>query len=134
MVHHPMIYAGLLAKKMAKHGATCWLVNTGWSGGPYGVGKRISIKHTRALLNAALDGKLAGVSCQKDKLFGFELPKSCPDVPPEILDPANTWASRDEYWNRYDSLAARFADNFKIYAEGCSKEVVAAGPKRLSQL
>ncbi|MBK9128629.1 MAG: phosphoenolpyruvate carboxykinase (ATP) [Phycisphaerales bacterium] len=134
MVHHPMIYAGLLAKKMAKHGATCWLVNTGWSGGPYGVGKRISIKHTRALLNAALDGKLAGVPYQKDKLFGFELPKSCPDVPPEILDPANTWASRDEYWNRYDSLAARFADNFKIYAEGCSKEVVAAGPKRLSQL
>jgi len=134
MVHHPSVYAELLRQKMARHGCTCWLVNTGWTGGPFGVGKRISIRHTRNLLNAALDGRLSDVKYRKDKLFGFEVPTSCPDVPPEVLDPASSWGNKDEYWKKYDALAARFIENFKLFAAGCADEVVQAGPKRLSQL
>ena len=131
MVHHPFEYARLLKDKTAKHGAQCWLVNTGWTGGPFGVGKRISIHHTRALLNAALDGQLASVEYRKDKLFGFDVPTACPEVPPEVLDPANTWGSKDEYWRKYDALAARYIENFKLFASGCPDEVRNAGPKRL---
>jgi len=130
MVHHPARYAELLKDKMVRHGASCWLVNTGWSGGPFGVGKRMSIHHTRALLNAALDGRLSDVKFRKDKLFGFEVPTGCPDVPADILEPANTWGSKDEYWKKYDALAARYIENFKMFASGCSPEVQAAGPKR----
>jgi phosphoenolpyruvate carboxykinase (ATP) len=133
MVHHPFEYARLLSEKVAKHGATCWLVNTGWTGGRFGVGKRISIRHTRALLNAALEGKLDKVKYRKDKLFGFEVPLSCPDVPANVLDPAESWGSKDEYWKKYDALAALYIENFKLFADGCSPEVVAAGPKRLAK-
>jgi len=131
MVHHPFKYADLLKKKMAKHGAQCWLVNTGWTGGSFGVGKRISIGHTRRLLNAALDGSLADVEFRKDRLFKFDVPTSCPGVPQEVLDPANTWGSKDDYWKRYDGLAARYVENFKLYASGCPDEVATAGPKRM---
>jgi len=131
MVHHPFKYANLLRQKMAKHGAECWLVNTGWTGGSFGIGKRMSIHHTRALLNAALDGRLANVEYRKDKLFGFDVPTSCPDVPPEVLDPANTWGNKDDYWRKYDALAARYIENFKLFASGCPDEVRAAGPRRL---
>ncbi len=134
MVHHPFVYADLLRQRMAKYGCSCWLVNTGWTGGSFGIGKRISIRHTRALLNAALDGKLAKVEYRKDKLFGFEVPTACPDVPADVLDPASTWGNKDEYWKKYDALAARFIENFKLFAGGCPEEVAAAGPKRLSQL
>jgi len=134
MVHHPFKYASMLAQKMDKHGAQCWLVNTGWTGGKFGIGKRMSIHHTRALLNAALDGKLDEVKYRKDKLFGFDVPLSCPDVPEDVLDPASTWGSKDDYWKTYDGLAARFIENFKLYQAGCSPEVVAAGPKRLSEV
>ena len=89
MVHHPFVYADMLRKKMLKHGATCWLVNTGWVGGGWNVGKRISIRHTRNLLNAALDGKLDEVEFRKDKLFGFEVPLSCPDVPDRCPRPVD---------------------------------------------
>jgi phosphoenolpyruvate carboxykinase (ATP) len=119
---------------MAKYNCACWLVNTGWTGGSFGVGKRISIRHTRALLNAALDGKLQQVEYRKDKLFGFDVPTACPDVPQEVLDPASSWGSKDEYWKKYDALAARFIENFKLYAGGCPEEVVKAGPKWLSSL
>jgi phosphoenolpyruvate carboxykinase (ATP) len=132
MVHHPFKYASLLSQKLDKHGANCWLVNTGWTGGRFGVGKRISIRHTRALLNAALDGKLDKVKYRKDKLFGFEVPTKCPDVPEEVLDPAASWSDKDEYWKKYDALAARYIENFKLFADGCPPEVVAAGPKRLA--
>ena len=131
MVHHPFKYADMLRAKMKKHDATCWLVNTGWVGGGWGVGKRISIRHTRNLLNAALEGKLDDVKYRKDKLFGFEVPLSCPDVPEEVLDPSTSWGNKDEYWKRYDALAARYIENFKLYADGCTPEVLAAGPKRL---
>ncbi len=134
MVHHPFKYANMLAQKMDKHGAQCWLVNTGWTGGKFGIGKRMSIHHTRDLLNAALDGELDQVEYRKDKLFGFEVPMTCPGVPEDVLDPANTWGSKDDYWKTYDGLAARYIENFKLYEDGCSQEVVAAGPKRLSQV
>lgn len=131
MVQHPFAYADLLRKKMLKHRAACWLVNTGWTGGRFGVGKRISIGHTRALLSAALEGRLAEVPFRKDKLFGFEVPTTCPNVPADVLDPASTWGSKEEYWKKYDALAARFIENFKQFADGCPDDVVRAGPRRL---
>lgn len=134
MVHHPFKYAEMLTNKMAKHGSDCWLVNTGWTGGDFWTGKRISIRHTRNMLNAALDGKLNDVKYRKDKLFGFEVPTSCPDVPSEILEPSNSWGSKDEYWKKYDALAARYIENFKLYSANCPDEVKKAGPRRLSQI
>ena len=133
MVHHPFVYANMLKEKMEAHGSTCWLINTGWTGGPFGIGERISIHHTRALLNAALDGELEKVKFRKDKIFGFEVPTDCPGVPEKILDPANTWGDKDEYWGRYDGLAARFIENFKLFADGCPDGVEKAGPKRLKK-
>ena len=131
MVRHPSEYAAMLKERMLKHKANVWLVNTGWVGGRFGVGKRISIRHTRNLLNAALEGKLDKVKYRKDKLFGFEVPLTCPEVPEDVLEPSNSWGNKDEYWKKYDALAARFIDNFKLFADGCSDEVKAAGPKRL---
>lgn len=131
MVRHPFEYAEMLKQRMLKHNATVWLVNTGWVGGRFGVGKRISIRHTRNLLNAALDGKLDKVKYRKDKLFGFEVPMTCPDVPEDVLEPSNSWGSKDEYWKKYDALVARFVENFKLFEQGCSQEVKNAGPKRL---
>lgn len=129
MVHHPSKYAELLRNKIERYGVTCWLVNTGWVGGPYGVGKRISIKYTRALLNAALDGKLNHVEFKKDPIFGFEVPKTCPDVPDEVLNPASSWPDQNEYDRRYKDLAMRFKQNFAKFADGTPQEVVEAGPK-----
>jgi phosphoenolpyruvate carboxykinase (ATP) len=129
MVHHPMFYADLLRRKVDRYGVDCWLLNTGWVGGPYGVGKRISIQYTRRLLNAALNGELADVEYYDDPVFGFQVPKSCPDVPDDVLRPAESWPSKDEYDNKYRQLAARFVDNFKKYAAECPPEVRDAGPK-----
>jgi phosphoenolpyruvate carboxykinase (ATP) len=134
MVHHPFTYADLLRAKMLQHGATCWLVNTGWVGGGWNSGKRISIRHTRNLLDAALEGKLDKVKFRKDKLFGFEVPLTCPDVPKDVLEPSTSWGSKDEYWKRYDALAARYIENFKFFADGCPPEVLAAAPKRLKDV
>ncbi len=131
MVRHPYEYSEMLKQRMLKHNANVWLVNTGWVGGRFGVGKRISIRHTRNLLNAALDGKLDKVKYRKDKLFGFEVPLSCPDVPEDVLDPSSSWGNKDEYWKKYDALAARFIENFKLFADGTSEEVKKAGPVRL---
>jgi phosphoenolpyruvate carboxykinase (ATP) len=130
MVHRPLVYAEMLRAKMLKHHATCWLVNTGWTGGAFGVGKRISIRHTRALLNAALSGALQHVPFRTDPLFGFQVPLACDGVPSEILDPGQTWPSRAEYDSKYDALAARFIANFKLFADGCPTDVLAAGPAR----
>jgi phosphoenolpyruvate carboxykinase (ATP) len=130
MVHFPHVYAGLLKARILKYGSSCWLVNTGWTGGSFGVGKRFAIQHTRRLLNAALSGKLHDVPFRKDPLFGFEVPVECDGVPAEVLDPAATWPSRDDYFRKYDALAARFIANFKLFAAGCPEEVRSAGPKR----
>jgi phosphoenolpyruvate carboxykinase (ATP) len=134
MVHHPYVYAALLKRKLLQHGAQAWLVNTGWTGGPFGIGKRISIQHTRQLLNAALSGSLARVPYRLDPVFGFEVPEVCEGVPSEILDPANTWGDRSLYFQRYDALAARFIDNFKLLAAGCPPQVLEAGPHRLATI
>jgi phosphoenolpyruvate carboxykinase (ATP) len=131
MVRHPFVYADFLKQRVLKHNVNVWLVNTGWIGGKFGIGKRISIKHTRNLLNAALDGKLDNIKYRKDKLFGYEVPTTCPEVPEDVLFPEAAWADKDEYWKRYDALAARFIDNFKSFEEGCSQDVINAGPKRL---
>ncbi len=134
MVRHPFEYAEMLKQRMLKHGANVWLVNTGWVGGRFGVGKRISIRHTRNLLNAVLDGTLDKVKYRKDKLFGYEVPMTCPDVPEDVLYPENSWGNKDEYWKKYDALAARFIENFKLFENGSSPEVINAGPKRLAQI
>jgi phosphoenolpyruvate carboxykinase (ATP) len=129
MVHHPYKYAELLKRKIERYGVTCWLVNTGWVGGPYGVGKRISIKYTRALLNAALDGKLNDVQFKQDPIFGFEVPMTCPNVPDEVLDPSSSWHEKKEYDRRYKDLAMRFIQNFGKFMDGTPQEVIDAGPK-----
>lgn len=131
MVHHPFYYANLLRSKMEKHGTRCWLVNTGWVGGKFGVGKRISIRHTRNMLNAALDGKLDNVEYRTDKIFGFHVPVTCPEVPDDVLEPSNAWGNKDEYWSKYDALAARYIENFRLFESGCPSEIIAAGPNRV---
>ena len=129
MVHHPIDYADLLARKMERYGVNCWLLNTGWVGGPYGIGKRISISHTRNLLTAALNGDLLSVDYYKDPIFGFDVPTSCPNVPENVLYPSKSWPSKNEYDHKYRQLAARFIDNFKKFAPECPQEVIDVGPK-----
>jgi phosphoenolpyruvate carboxykinase (ATP) len=129
MVHHPYKYAELLKNKIERYGVKCWLVNTGWVGGPYGIGKRISIRYTRALLNAALNGKLDNVNYKTDPIFGFEVPTECPNVPSEVLDPASSWGDKKEYDRRYRDLAMRFKQNFAKFEDQTPKEVIEAGPK-----
>jgi phosphoenolpyruvate carboxykinase (ATP) len=129
MVLPPHRYAELLRNKIMKYNVDCWLVNTGWVGGRYGVGKRISIKHTRNLLNAALDGKLKNVEYYTDPVFGFSVPKSCPDVPEDVLYPNRAWTNKEEYKQAYRDIAIRFIENFKKFADGCAADVIASGPK-----
>jgi phosphoenolpyruvate carboxykinase (ATP) len=129
MVHHPAVYADLLRHKIKRYGTNCWLLNTGWIGGPYGVGERISIAHTRALLSAALSGALLDVKYKKDPIFGFLVPQSCEGVPKDVLDPASSWPSKDAYMEKYRQLASRFIDNFKKFADHSPEDVVSAGPK-----
>ena len=129
MVHPPFYYADLLKRKILRHEVSCWLLNTGWVGGPYGVGKRISIRYTRAMLNAALDGELHNVDYLEDPIFGFFVPETCPGVPDDVLDPSASWPDQEAYIRRYRSLASRFIDNFKKYASDCPPEVVNSGPR-----
>jgi phosphoenolpyruvate carboxykinase (ATP) len=128
MVHHPSFYADLLKRKIIRYGVNCWLLNTGWVGGPYGVGKRISISYTRALLNAALTGELLEVEFATDPIFGYQVPTSCPEVPDDVLNPASSWPSQEAYMQKYREMAARFVDNFKKFEEGMPEEVRKAGP------
>jgi len=123
MAHKPPVYAKLLAEKMKKNKARCILLNTGWSGGPYGVGKRMSIGHTRALLNAALEGKLDGVECETHAVFNMKIPKSCPGVPAEVLNPKNTWKDKAAY----DAAATKLRDMFRKNFE--DKKFAALGIK-----
>ena len=129
MVHPPAFYADLLKRKILRYGVDCWLVNTGWVGGPYGVGKRISIRYTRDLLNSALNGELKDVEYYTDPVFGFQVPKHCPGIPDSVLYPSSSWPSEEAYMKRYCSLAARFIDNFQKFAASCPPEVVRSGPK-----
>ena len=129
MVHKPAFYAELLRRKIERYGVKCWLVNTGWVGGPYGVGKRISIKHTRNLLSAVLTGGLDQVEFYTDPVFGFEVPKTCLDVPEDVMFPSRSWQKETEYWKKYKQLASRFIDNMKKFEMDTPREVMAAGPK-----
>jgi phosphoenolpyruvate carboxykinase (ATP) len=129
MVHPPQVYAELLRSKIDRHDAHCWLVNTGWVGGPYGVGKRISINYTRALLAAVLAGQLESVAGKKDPVFGFEVPVSCPGVPDDVLQPSLAWADRQEYDKKYRQLAARFVENFSKFEAVVSEGVRQASPR-----
>ena len=129
MMLHPSRYAELLAQKIKDHDVDCWLVNTGWTGGPYGTGKRMAIKHTRAMLNAALAGQLQDVEYEEDPVFGVQVPKSCPGVPEEVLQPRNTWDDKGAYDKQAAHLAKLFADNFKEYEEYVDDEVRNAGPR-----
>lgn len=115
MSQKPSVYANRLAEKMEKHEARCILLNTGWSGGPYGVGKRISIGHTRALLNAALNGDLdpGKVEYETHPLFNLKIPTTCPGVPSEILNPRNTWADKQAYDSQAEKLCEMFRTNFE---------------------
>lgn len=128
MIHHPGVYAKLLGQKIAEQKANCWLVNTGWSGGPYGVGKRVSIKDSRAIIKAILNGQLSEAKTRKDTVFGFEVPTACPGVASEILDPRNTWADKAAYDAKAKHLAELFHTNFKEFASEVAPEIVGAGP------
>lgn len=128
MPQHPSVYAKLLGEKIEEHGVNCWLVNTGWSGGPYGVGERMSIKHTRALLNSALEGKLDDVSFVTDPVFGLAVPENCSGVPTEILMPRNTWTDKAAYDAKARELAASFREEFKQYESYVDEAVLKAGP------
>jgi phosphoenolpyruvate carboxykinase (ATP) len=132
MPMHPGKYAHLLSEKMESHGSNCWLINTGWSGGEYGVGKRMKIPYTRAMLNAALDGDLTDVEYVVDERFGFKVPTTCPGVPSELLIPKNTWNDGDKYEAKADMLANMFNQNFTRYKDGVSDDVNAAAPQPLN--
>src|SRR4051812_19765349 len=125
----PSRYACMLGEKIARHDARVWLVNTGWSGGPYGVGKRMKIAYTRAMIRAALSGALDVVAYDRDPIFNLDVPASCPAVPSDVLKPRTTWSSPGEYDLQASKLARMFTDNFKTFESGVTADVLAAGPK-----
>ena len=131
MPRHPSIYADLLSKKIRENGAKCWLINTGWIAGGADASSRIKISWTRNLLNAAINGNLDDVVFVKDQRFGFEIPTTCEGVPDRILQPRETWDDETRYDNVANLLAQMFIENFQQYADGCSEEVIAAGPTPL---
>jgi len=128
MVHHPAFYADLLRRKIERYGVRCWLLNTGWVGGPYGVGKRISIHYTRTMLNAALNDELENVEYVTDPVFGFQVPRTCPGIPDGVMNPASSWPSQEVYLKRYQALAARFVDNFKKFESQTTQDIKIGGP------
>ncbi|MEZ5988327.1 MAG: phosphoenolpyruvate carboxykinase (ATP) [Planctomycetota bacterium] len=132
MVWHPAKYAELLAERMERHGATAWLVNTGWTGGPYGTGKRMSLPHTRAIIDAIHAGELDGAPTVEDPIFGVHIPQACPGVPAEVLNPRNTWKDAAAYDAKARELAALFAKNFKVYESGAS-DATSSRPARASE-
>ncbi|MCC6782958.1 MAG: phosphoenolpyruvate carboxykinase (ATP) [Planctomycetes bacterium] len=129
MVWHPAKYAELLAAHIRRSGATAWLVNTGWTGGPHGIGKRMSLRHTRAILDAIHDGSLAKAKLHEDALFGLHVPTACANVPAEVLVPKNTWEDKARYDETARKLAKLFHENFKKYADHASPAIKGAGPR-----
>lgn len=129
LVWHPGKYAELLAQKIRRHRVNVWLVNTGWTGGPYGIGSRIKLAYTRALIDAIYSGELAKAPTQSDPVFGIDVVTQCPDVPSEMLIPVNTWTDPSDFDRSARKLAGLFIDNFAKYADGVSPAIRAAGPK-----
>ena len=130
MPRHPGVYAKILGEKIEKYEVDVWLVNTGWTGGPYGVGHRMPIKATRGMLRSALSGKLKEGGFTKDPIFGVYVPHACgcPDVDDEILIPRNTWTDKDAYDKQARKLAQMFVENFKQFEDGVTEEIKAAAP------
>lgn len=126
---HPSVYDRLLGEKIRQRDVHCWLINTGWSGGPYGVGSRMDINHTRAMLNAALKGELDDVPMREDPVFRFMVPESCPGVPAEVLNPANTWDDPAAHRQKALELAAAFHENFVQFENGVSEGVKNSEPR-----
>ena len=126
---HPSVYDRLLGEKIRRHNVHCWLINTGWSGGPYGVGSRMDITHTRAMLNAALAGELDNVPMREDPVFRIQVPETCPGVPSAVLNPMNTWSDPAAYRDKAKELAHAFHDNFVQFEKGVSQGVKDAAPR-----
>jgi phosphoenolpyruvate carboxykinase (ATP) len=126
---HPGQYAEMLGEKMKAEHVHVWMVNTGWTAGPYGVGHRMKLPYTRAMITAALEGKLDHVEYEQHPVFGMMMPKECPNVPAEILNPRNTWQDKDQYDIKARDLAQQFIKNFEKYASGVNEETLAAAPK-----
>ena len=128
MPRHPEVYARLLADRIRQQNVNCWLINTGWTGGRFGTGRRIPLVHTRAILNAALDGSLQQASFRKDLHFGFEVPTTCPGVPEDLLDPRRTWADKEAHDGTVRELCNRFAHQFSTFSASVDAAVRDAGP------
>jgi phosphoenolpyruvate carboxykinase (ATP) len=126
---HPTKYAEMLGEKMDESGANVWLINTGWSGGEYGTGDRISLKYTRAMITSILNGELDNADFITHKVFGLNMPTSCPNVPSEILSPKNTWADKNAYDSKANELANTFNKNFAQFANNANTEILEAAPK-----
>ena len=129
LMWHPGKYAEMLAEKIEKYNARVWLVNTGWSGGGYGVGSRMKLSYTRAVMDAIYSGELENASTVSDPVFGFDIVTKCPEVPDQMLQPRESWANKEAYDQAAKKLAALFLENFKTYEGGVSAEVLAAAPK-----
>ena len=125
---HPTKYAEMLSQKLKETGVQVWLINTGWTGGPYGVGSRMKLKYTSAMITAALNGELDNVEYVQHEVFGIQKPQSCPNVPAEILNPRNTWADKDLYDKKAVELANKFKENFAKFEEFANEEILAGGP------
>jgi len=127
---HPTKYAEMLGEKMKKHDVNVWLINTGWSGGAYGTGERIPLKHTRAMITAILNNQINDVTYVKHEIFGLNMPTSCPDVPSELLNPKNTWENKSDYDLKAKELANAFNKNFEQFTDNASDEILEAAPKK----
>jgi phosphoenolpyruvate carboxykinase (ATP) len=128
LTRHPSLYAKMLADKMKQHGGDCWLVNTGWTGGKYGVGNRMDLKLTRKLIDAIHSGELAKVPTKELPVFGLRVPESCRDFPSEVLFPKNTWSDKKDYDETLKKLGEAFRKNFEKYEDVASPEIKRAGP------
>jgi len=128
MTRKPSVYAELLGRSISKHGVNVWLVNTGWTGGPYGTGQRMKLAHTRGMVRAVLDGSLESVETQEHPIFGIHVPRSCPGVPSEVLDPRGTWPTVEAYDAQARKLAGMFDQNFEKFSKDVAEDVRAAAP------
>ncbi|MDX1603194.1 MAG: phosphoenolpyruvate carboxykinase (ATP), partial [Salinimicrobium sediminis] len=125
---HPTVYAEMLSAKMKENNVNVWLLNTGWSGGPYGVGSRIKLKYTRSMITSILKGELENVELEMHPIFGLFMPKYCPGIPTEILNPMNTWLQKGAYIQKSIQLAHSFHLNFEKFSAEASRQIIAGGP------
>lgn len=130
---HPTKYAELLGDRIDRFGANIWLINTGWTGGPFGVGNRMKLKYTRAMITAALNGEMDGVEFETDPIFGLAMPTTCPGVPANVLNPKNTWNDPVAYDNKANDLAEKFIKNFKQFETEANQDILEGGPKVFKQ-